>query len=283
MKIVLTGATGFIGRHLCKALFATPHTVTVLCRDTASPGLDWLAGQGVVPSAIAVDLDSAGDDIYERIGAPDVLIHLAWEGVGNVQSPLHMTRELPRHFTFLSRLIEGGLPRMVIAGSCSEYGLQNGSLKETQPCHPSTWYGLAKYSLLRQLEFMQSGRSFELLWTRPFYTYGEGQNPNSLYPQLMRALAKKERSFRMSGGEQLRDYLPVKEMARMLCDLATSKRTGVVNVCSGRPTTVRRMVENWLAEHNASIALDLGHYPYRDFEPFAFWGDAERLRNYLSI
>jgi len=210
------------------------------------------------------------------------LIHLAWAGVNNTQSPEHMTGELPRHLAFLTRLIDGGLPRLVVAGSCSEYGLQAGALKETLPCNPSTPYGLAKYCLLRQLEYLRATRPFELLWTRPFFMYGEGQNPNSIYPQLLRALAGNASGFPMSGGEQLRDYLPVEEVARMLCALALSRRTGVVNVCSGQPVSVRRMVERWLAERHATIHLDLGHYPYREYEPMAFWGDTERLLNCLN-
>lgn len=283
MKIILTGATGFIGRHVCAALADTPHALTILCRDDAHPALVWLAARGVKPNIIKHDLATPVDgNIYKRIGEPDILIHMAWAGVNNVQSPAHMTEELPRHYTFLSRLINGGLPRLVVAGSCSEYGLLNGALKEDAPCNPATQYGLAKHSLLRQLEFLHALRPFELLWTRPFYIYGEGQNPGSIYPQLLRDLANNEPEFRMSGGEQLRDYLPVEEVARMHAKLALSRHTGIVNVCSGHPVSVRGMVERWLAERGASIRLKLGHYSYRDFEPMAFWGDITRLHTYLN-
>ncbi|MDR2463804.1 MAG: NAD(P)-dependent oxidoreductase [Verrucomicrobiales bacterium] len=283
MKIVLTGATGFIGRHLCRELAATPHKLTVMCRDSAHPALSWLAARGVTPGVVKLDLADADDDTYERLGAPDLVIHLAWHGVNQVQSPAHMTGEWPRHYNFLTKLINSGLPRLAVTGSCSEYGLQNGALNEAQPCLPSTSYGLAKYSLLRQLEFTRTERPFELLWARPFYTYGEGQNPGSVYPQLLRALADGEPEFRMSGGEQLRDYLPVEELARRLCSLALSPHTGVVNICSGQPVTVRRMVETWLAERHACLPLNLGYYPYRNFEPFAFWGDPARMQNYLGL
>jgi CDP-glucose 4,6-dehydratase len=282
MKIAVTGATGFIGRHLCKALADAGHTLTVLCRDDAHPALTWLAAQGVAPRVVKFDLADADDDIYARIGSPDVVAHLAWAGVGNVQSREHMAVELPRQLNFLSRLINSGLPRLLVTGSCSEYGLQEGAMRETRVGEPSTWYGLAKLSLLRALEFARVECPFELLWTRPFYTYGEGQNPGSIYPQLLRAIADGEPEFRMSAGGQIRDYLPVGEMARLLAALTASRHTGVVNVCSGRPVTVRAMVEQWLIGQRATIRLDAGYYPYRDFEPFAFWGDTARLNHCLQ-
>jgi dTDP-6-deoxy-L-talose 4-dehydrogenase (NAD+) len=82
----------------------------------------------------------------------------------------------------------------------------------------------------------------------------------------------------MSGGEQLRDYLPVEEVARQIVRLAMARRDiGIVNICSGKPISVRRLVEQWLCERNWQIELKLGYYPYPDYEPMAFWGDRTRL------
>jgi dTDP-6-deoxy-L-talose 4-dehydrogenase (NAD+) len=82
----------------------------------------------------------------------------------------------------------------------------------------------------------------------------------------------------MSGGEQLRDYLPVVEVARLLVSLALNGRdNGIINICSGEPISVRRLVESWIAANGWSIELNLGHYPYPTFEPMAFWGDRRKL------
>ncbi|MDA8230317.1 MAG: hypothetical protein M0006_03170 [Magnetospirillum sp.] len=82
----------------------------------------------------------------------------------------------------------------------------------------------------------------------------------------------------MSGGEQLRDYLPVTEAARHLADLAMARADiGIVNICSGRPVSVRRLVEGWIAEKGWTITPNFGHYPYPDHEPMAFWGDGRKL------
>jgi dTDP-6-deoxy-L-talose 4-dehydrogenase (NAD+) len=279
MKIALTGASGFIGRHLYNALANTPHDLVVLCRNSVPENVLEANNRTKI---VKWDLSDNNGDIFERTGSPDMVIHLAWGTLGNFQSPAHMTEELPSHFSFLGGLIKSGLRRLMVAGTCFEYGLKNGEIDEDTPCQPATWYGLAKYSLLRQLEFLQREHRFELLWTRLFYLYGDGQPHNAIYPQLLRAIADGDREFPMSAGEQLRDYLPVEEVARLLAALTVSRSVGIVNVCSGQPVSMRKQVENWIAQKQSAIRPRLGHYPYRDFEPFAFWGANQRLQKYLG-
>jgi len=279
MKIVITGASGFLGRHICENQVLLPHELVLVDRDRKPENMPVSCEKS---RFVRMDLASAGSDAFARLGSPDLLIHLAWGELNNFQSPGHMTRELPMHFTFLDQMVRGGLRRMMVLGTCFEYGLQNGEMDENQLCHPATWYGLAKYTLLRQLEFLQKKHAFELVWPRLFYMYGEGQAANSIYPQLMRAISANDTEFRMSAGEQIRDYLPVGELVDNLCRLALSPHSGVVNVCSGQPISLRRQVENWIAEKESPIQLRLGHYPYRDYEPFAFWGSTRRLRKLLG-
>jgi dTDP-6-deoxy-L-talose 4-dehydrogenase (NAD+) len=108
--------------------------------------------------------------------------------------------------------------------------------------------------------------------------YGQGQHPNSLLAQLDQAIDRGDESFDMSGGEQLRDYLPVTEVAARLVALAEhSELSGPINICSGAPISIRRLVENRIAERNANITLNLGHYPYPDYEAMAFWGKSNTI------
>ena len=134
-----------------------------------------------------------------------------------------------------------------------------------------------------QLEYLRSQKNFKLTWARLFYMYGPGQAPTSLYSQLIAAVERRDLSFKMSGGEQLRDYLPVEVVARHIVDLAIRcPGAGVVNICSGRPTSVRALVEQLLAERGWSLTLELGKYPYPDYEPLAFWGSASKLQALLG-
>lgn len=171
----------------------------------------------------------------------------------------------------------------MVAGTCYEYGLASGELDETQPLKPVTRYGEAKVRLLDRLSELRESIPFELAWPRLFYLYGAGQSPNSLYSQLQAAMARSDDYFDMSGGEQIRDYLPVREAARLLVDVAIrAGDIGAVNICSGKPIRLMDQVSRWIAETDSSIRMNLGHFPYPEFEPMAFWGSRRKLDKALG-
>jgi dTDP-6-deoxy-L-talose 4-dehydrogenase (NAD+) len=230
-----------------------------------------------------MDMANPPADAYDRLGRPQILVHLAWGGLPNYSSPRHLEHELPVHRSFLEGLLTAGLGGVTVTGTCFEYGMQSGALSEDLPTAPVTAYGRAKDELRLQLERLRRGRAFNLTWARLFYLYGEGQAPGSLLPQLEDAIARGDAAFKMSGGEQLRDYLPVEEAAGYLVELAMNGRdNGVVNVCSGRPVSVRELVEGVVARHGSSIELNLGYFPYPEYEPMAFWGDRRKLDHCLG-
>ena len=148
---------------------------------------------------------------------------------------------------------------------------------------PVTQYGLAKDTLRKYLEMIIPEYNTSFNWVRLFYMYGEGQNENSLIPQLKRAVLSGDTVFNMSGGEQLRDYLNVKTVAEYICHIALQTEiNGVLNCCSGKPISIRRLVEKIISEMNSNITLNTGYYPYPDYEPLAFWGDVSRLKKTLG-
>ncbi|MFC2050904.1 NAD-dependent epimerase/dehydratase family protein [Chloroflexota bacterium] len=278
IKVAVTGASGFIGRHVLAELYRHPVDATAITRCAANL-TDVARNIGVVE----LDLANPQADNYERLNRPDILIHLAWEGLPNYKSLHHFETELPRQYLFLKGLIEAGLPALLVSGTCFEYGMQSGELSEELTPLPCTPYGYAKDALRRQLEFLQGKHPFALTWARLFYMYGEGQPKSALLPQLKEAVDHGESSFNMSGGEQLRDYLLVNEVAAFLVTLALrQKDAGIVNICSGKPILLRNLVEGWLKNNGWTIALNLGHHPYSDYEPMAFWGCRLRLNAILE-
>jgi dTDP-6-deoxy-L-talose 4-dehydrogenase (NAD+) len=278
VKVAVTGAGGFIGRHVVAALerIDGPPPVLVFRPGSAPPG----AGADRV---VEMDLARPPRDAFERLGEPDVLVHLAWDGLPNYTSARHLEEELPAQRAFLGQLLEAGLAGLTVTGTCFEYGMQPGALGEDAPAAPVTAYGRAKDELRRWLEDEHARRPFRLTWARLFYLHGEGQAPGSLLPQLHAAITRGDPVFNLSGGEQLRDYLPVEEAAGYLVGLARNRLdNGTVNVCSGRPISVRELVEGEVRRRGSMIELNFGHYPYPEHEPMAFWGDRTRLDRILE-
>ncbi len=266
-RVAVTGASGFIGRYVLRELLDRGLTITATTRDRAH-----LADFANRLEVVELDLAHHSDVTLDRFGNPDVLLHLAWNGLPNYRSLHHYETELPRQYAFLKQLIVDGLNSLVITGTCFEYGLQSGPLAQTAPIQPETPYGFAKAALHQELRFLQEEIDFSLIWARLFYIYGDGQHSHSLFSQLKSAVERGDLVFSMSGGEQLRDYLPVEEVARQLVGLAMTRSNQTVNICSGSPTSVRTLVERWLRENKWEITLNLGDYPYADYESMAFWG-----------
>jgi dTDP-6-deoxy-L-talose 4-dehydrogenase (NAD+) len=237
-----------------------------------------LARLGANIKTAVVDIASPLSNAFDVLGRPDVLIHLAWGGLPNYRSLHHIESELPQQYDFLASLIKAGLSSLVVTGTCFEYGMQYGPLAEQLVPQPNNPYGFAKDTLRRQLEFLRNKTPFAFTWTRLFYMYGEGQAENSLLPQLKKAVARGDSTFNMSGGEQLRDFQPVTDIASILATLALKRAdVGIVNICSGKPVSVRTLVESWVHENHWKIDLNFGYYPYPDYEPMAFWGDRRKL------
>lgn len=276
LKIAVTGASGFIGRHVLAELAHYPVEVIVITRDRTK--LENPNNFRVVES----DISNPRPNDYMRFREPDILIHLAWQGLPNYKSLHHFETELPMQYLFLKGLIQAGLPSLLVLGTCAEYGMQSSRLSEEMAVFPCTPYGYAKDALRRQLEFLR-GDNLLLTWARLFYTYGEGQSKLSLFSQLSQTIAHGEKVFNMSGGKQFRDYLPVVDVASAIVKLAMKQEDiGIVNICSGKPISVRNLVEGWIKDNGWDIKLNLGYYPYPDYEPMSFWGDNGKLKKIIE-
>jgi nucleoside-diphosphate-sugar epimerase len=268
--IVVTGGTGFVGRHVVGRLLAQGADVTVISRrrDVAER-LPWF------PRVTFIESDIHGGDarLLETIATAQVLVHLAWPGLPNYLDPIHYEQTLWSDYRFLKSCMEAGAKELLVTGTCLEYGLQDGALRPTAPIRPTTSYGVAKAALHNFLTLLASDAGVGLKWVRLFYVYGEGQNANSLLAHLDRAILRGEKVFDMSRGDQLRDYLPVEEAASRIVRWARVPRvSGILNCCSGQPISVRSLVERRLAERKAQLTLNLGALPYPKYEPMAFWG-----------
>ena len=268
MKIAVTGATGFLGNYVLRELSKYDHEIIAIHRKSTHKIEKFknLTFENI-------DISKQYCDLFTKLQSPDLLIHLAWEGLPNYKSLHHFEKELPIQYNFIKTLVEAGLKSIFITGTCFEYGNKSGQLSteiNTEPINP---YGFAKDSLRKELEFLKKFHDFNFIWARLFYLYGEGQSQTSLYTSLKKAVERGDEIFNMSGGEQIRDFLPVETVAKNIVDIALNiKNSETINICSGVPISVRSLVEKWIDENNWKIKLNRGFYPYPDYEPMCFWG-----------
>jgi nucleoside-diphosphate-sugar epimerase len=273
VRVAVSGATGFLGRHVLRALASNKHIDVVALARTPP-------ATGTLPPCVRFiihDIAASPDNLYTLLGKPDVLIHLAWGGLPNYRSLHHFEREMPHSYFFIKSLVEQGLQQVLVSGTCYEYGMKNGIMQEDDAPHPSNAYALAKNMLRRQLECLQTAHSFGLTWARLFYMFGDGQAPTSLYPQVVSAWKAGVTSFPMSPGDQIRDYMSVTDVAERLVTLILhNPGIGIVNVCSGQPVSVKEQVKLFMQALNFDMRLELGAFPYPDYEPMAFWGSTTK-------
>lgn len=282
MRVAVTGASGFVGRAVVEHLLARGVDVIAASRRAEPEMAPSSSGSGALRHC-ALDLAAPPPRPFVHLGRPDAVLHLAWHGLPNYRGACHVDEELPRQIEFLRRCVDDGLPRLIVSGTCLEYGLREGCLDESLPTQPVTAYAQAKDRLRLALEALAAHGGLQLVWLRLFYLYGEGQAPTSLYAQLRAAIARGDARFPMSRGDQIRDFQPLSAAAQQIAALALhDTAAGIFNVCSGRPQTVLELVRQWLREWDADIELERGVYDYPDYEPRAFWGGRRRLDTLLG-
>ena len=266
-KVIVSGATGFIGQHLIPILLKDGYEVLAISRNRKrAEFLPWFK------DVKFISYDFHSDQQITKVEGFRGLIHLAWQDLPNYDSSIHVKKNLPCSYRFIDSLIDKGVNQVLIAGTCFEYGLKSGAISSSSTTEPTTQYAIAKDTLRKKLTLLSFKKDFNLQWARIFYMFGKGQNSNSIISQLDFAIKNNQKVFHMSGGEQLRDYLPVEKASEKLSNLYKSGNKGIFNICSGKPISIRNLVESYIEKKNSNIVPKYGYYPYSVYEPMQFWG-----------
>ena len=280
MKILISGANGFVGRHLVTALLERDHQVTALVRNPEGIAACEWAGQ---LRFIRCDLQTPPQALLDVCAEHDLLIHAAWGRLDDYRDTWHLEESLRIHIQFLKGLVEAGLKQITVLGTCLEYGLQEGALSEEAPCEPVLAYPRGKHALHQQLQKLQQTLDFRLQWLRLFYIYGPDQQEKSLFSQLQRAIDEGLSEFAMSPGDQIRDYIHVDDLAVMIAEIAENQGfDGTVNCSGGKPDSILNLVNQYIPHAGASITPATGQFDYPDYEPFRFWADTTRLEKLVK-
>ena len=256
-KVIVSGASGFIGQHLIPILLKDGYEVLAISRNRKrAEFLPWFK------DVKFISYDFHSDQQITKVEGFRGLIHLAWQDLPNYDSSIHVKKNLPCSYRFIDSLIDKGVNQVLIAGTCFEYGLKSGAISSSSTTEPTTQYAIAKDTLRKKLTLLSFKKDFNLQWARIFYMFGKGQNSNSIISQLDFAIKNNQKVFHMSGGEQLRDYLPVEKASEKLSNLYKSGNKGIFNICSGKPISIRNLVESYIEKKNSNIIPKYGYYPY---------------------
>ena len=275
MRILLTGATGFIGSHLARRLVAEGHTVAAIVRPHSSrwriadieSKLDIIPGDAYRPDGLRQELQRAG---------PDIAVHMAWDSVDGWGAPSNVDC-VAGSVMFLRAVLESGCKRLVVAGSAFEYETTDAALTENSPVEPHDLYGAAKHAVHLVTAQLARMHGATLVWLRIFNTYGTYDDERRLVPSIVRALLRGE-SVATTAGEQIRDYTHVDDVASAIWQVAKSPHEGPINIASGVAVSVRDVAVTTARLLGKSEKLRLGAIPYSPREPMMLLADARRLR-----
>jgi nucleoside-diphosphate-sugar epimerase len=262
MRLFLTGGTGFIGSYFLRDALTAGHTITALRRSTGAKiplphDPRWL--ERTMPDVGPADF--AGHD---------VLVHFAAVGVSPQKADwatlfrVNVTESL----ALWQRAADAGIQRFLICGSCFEYGKAGERyefIPPDAPLEPSSGYGASKAAATMAAVALARERGLSLTVARPFHTFGEGQHGENFWPSLRRAALAGE-DFPMTAGEQVRDFMPVEELAAAflrLLDFSPPPGEPLVrNIGTGQPITLRAFAEGWWSHWKAKGKLLPGAIPY---------------------
>ena len=273
MKILVTGANGYIGRHVVSELLNKGHQV-IAC-DLHVTDVDARAER------LEMNLFASTENIYSEVGQPDVCIHLAWRD-GFVHNSKNHIIDLSSHFRFLTSMIDGGLKHLVVMGTMHEVGYYEGAVDENTPCNPLSMYGIAKDALRRAMLLYCKGHDCILQWCRAYYILGDDKNNHSIFTKLLEANVAGREKFPFTSGKTKYDFITVSELAHQIASVATQEKVvGIINCCSGRPVSLAERVEQYIAEHHLKIKLDYGAYPDRPYDSPCIYGNAQKINSIL--
>ena len=264
-SIIVTGATGFVGRHMVPYLLKNGYRVIAVGRNkNKAKQFSWF------DDVEFHELDCHESFLeltsYNNIG----LLHLAWDALTDINDSFHFEVVLPKNYNFIKDLICKGVSNVLVTGTWMEYGITNGELSTNTPTNPITPYAFAKASLQKQLEFLRKEHTVNIKWARLFSIYGEGQDKSGILSLLDDAIDNGDEQFNMSSGEQIRDFMSIESVVEELGNLYTINASGIYNICSENPISIRSLVEKRVEYRKSNIKLNLGYYPIS--KPMAFWG-----------
>ncbi len=265
-RILITGATGFVGKQVIKRLCDLDVKIYLVLR----PGKE-----NIFHDIDAVQSIIFSDDVFkespawwaEKCKDIDIVLHLAWyaEPGQYLESPLN--EECYKGTSSIAQgAVLAGVKRFIGIGTCFEYKFSELPLEISSPLDPKTPYAKAKVKTFNYLSEFFDSHDVEFLWCRLFYLFGEGEDERRLIPFLRKSLAA-GKEVELTSGDKIKDYLDIQEASKIIASLAINIHTGPYNVCSGQGVTIQSLAENIADEYDGRSLLKFGKLERASYDP----------------
>lgn len=275
MKVLVTGANGYIGRYVVKTLL--DKGVEVIACDMNTENVDDRADRKVFNIFNLLE-----GNVFEQLGSPDVCLHMAWRNGFIHNAPTQM-EDLSAHYKFLTGIIDGGLKQLAIIGTMHEVGYWQGAIDEKTPCNPISMYGIAKDALRRSMIQYTQQNGCILQWLRCYYILGDDTKNNSIFSKLLIAAEEGKKTFPFTTGKNKYDFINVDELAYLISACVMQNEiNGIIDCCTGRPISLAERVEQFIIEHNLDIKLVYGAFPDRIYDSPCVYGNPFKIKQILS-
>lgn len=273
MKILVTGANGYLGQGIVRSILNNGHCV--VATDFNTQFVDERA-ERIVCNLFEVD------NPYSFFGEPDVLLHLAWRDGFVHYSSAHID-DLPKHYAFIKKMVDGGIQQVAVMGSMHEIGFFEGSINESTPCHPTTPYGIGKNALRDLTQMICEQKNIVFQWLRGYYIVGNSKFGSSIFSKITAAVDEGKTEFPFTLGQNQYDFIDYSDFCAQVAAVVGQKNEqGIINICSGKPEKLADRVERFIKENDYRIKLQYGAFPDRPYDSKAIWGDDTKIRKIME-
>ena len=273
MKILVTGAGGYLGQGIVRHIIDCGHDV--IATDFKFNNIDERAVK------ICCNLFEL-EDPYIFFDKPDAILHLAWRDGFVHYSDAHINN-LPKHYEFIKKIAESDIKTIAVMGSMHEIGFYEGSIDEHTSCNPITPYGISKNALRELTDMLCKKNKKNYIWLRGYYIVGNSQYGSSVFSKITAAEVEGKEYFPFTKGQNQFDFIDYDVFCEQVAKaIGQDKVLGVINICSGHPEKLADRVERFIKENNYKIKLNYGAFPDRPYDSKAVWGNDEKIKTIIN-